>query len=60
MIKKSKYDELHAQEAFNVTIKNFCNMCVEHEGRCRRDTERCYTAKTVMNKIKKIFDKYDK
>lgn len=59
MIKKSKFEKLHAQEAEKIVKNNFCNMCSSHEGFCRRDVERCFAAQMVMKKIKKIFDKYD-
>lgn len=64
-MKKSKYDEEHLKEATIIVRNNFCQMCREHEGGCRKSYDNnfltyCWTAHIVMNKIKKIFDKYDK
>lgn len=65
MMKKSKYDNKHLEEATTIVRNNFCQMCREHEGSCRTShnsdfLRRCWTAHIVMKKIKKIFDKYDK
>ena len=64
-MKKSKHNKEHLKEAITIVRNNFCQMCREHEGGCRTSYEhdflrRCWTARIVMKKIKKIFDKYDK
>lgn len=61
-MKKNKYDELHEQQAMNITKNIFCVTCSEHEGFCRERTKehpRCFTFTVVKEKIKRIFDKYD-
>ena len=59
---KNKYQELHLEQAIKITKNEFCKSCREHEGSCRESYEenpRCLTFNRVVEKIKRIFDKYD-
>lgn len=63
MFVKNKYDELHIEQAKNITRNEFCKSCREHEGLCREycsENPKCWTFIVVMRKIKKVFDKHDR
>ena len=59
-----KEKDLHLKQAINVTRNIFCENCIEKEGHCleRYSSEipRCYTFRCVMNRIRKIFDRFDR
>ena len=61
MTKEEK--DLHFKQAVEITKTFFCKNCREKEGSCREsysDIPQCYTFGCVMNRIKKIFDRFDR
>lgn len=63
-IKKNESNDLHFEQANEITRKFYCKNCVEKEGGCSErfnsDLPRCYTFRCVMNRFRKILDRFDK